>query len=391
MNGENLPGIDVDEQAETVTFHTSTQCAFQYHSGDVVGDSYRLLNLIGQGGMGVVYRAKHIIIDQDYALKLLAPGQINDQTWRRFEVEGRALARLKHENIVTIYNMGVDRKQCPFYVMDCLAGISLSDRISGSGAVNLLEALPIFLQICAGLDCAHRNSIIHRDIKPANIMLVPTTKGTVIVKIVDFGMARLSTREGLNNQALTASGDIFGSPLYMSPEQTLGQSMGARSDIYSLGCTLFETLTGRVPFCGQSAFETMMMHQELLPPALSPASENLFDEGIEEVVAKCLRKNADHRYQTISELASDLQEIWQELNQNQHSDSNNRSADSGYNSSGSQSKSQSSSKSDSAGEQSNSRWQSRSAPVLLIATLLVTGIATALTLISSTCQSQIKP
>ncbi len=311
MTSENLSSIQIDKQAETVTFRTTDQRAFQYRAGDIVGESYRLLSLIGQGGMGVVYRAKHIIIDQNYALKLLAPGQINERSWRRFEVEGRSLARLKHENIVTIYNMGVDHQQCPFYVMDWLDGISLADHIKASRAISLRESLQIFLQICAGLDCAHHNGIIHRDIKPANIMLVPSTRGELVVKIVDFGMARLSTRDGINNQALTASGEVFGSPLYMSPEQTLGQTMDARSDIYSLGCSLFETLTGRVPFRGPTAFETMIMHQETTPPALSSDNE---DSAIEHVVSKCLRKDANHRYQSIRELAFDLQAIAEELN-----------------------------------------------------------------------------
>ncbi len=382
MTSENISSIQIDKQAETVTFHTADLRAFQYRAGDIVGESYRLLNLIGQGGMGVVYRAKHIIIDQNYALKLLAPGQINVQSWRRFEVEGRSLARLNHENIVTIYNMGIDRHQCPYYVMEWLAGVSLGDRINRSGAVSLNEALPIFLQICAGLDCAHRNGIIHRDIKPANIMLVPSTRGELVVKIVDFGMARLSTRDGINNQALTASGEVFGSPLYMSPEQTLGQTTDARSDIYSLGCSLFETLSGRVPFRGQSAFETMTMHQETLPPALFSDHE---DSAIEEVVTKCLRKDVNHRYQSIEELALDLEAIVRELNGDYHDFSNsaaeNNSSSEIASESSFDSRSESSfdSQSNSSfGSVTESFWSLKSGFILIVMAFIAIGLAAAI-------------
>jgi len=318
--------MSVDRQAQSVIFQTEEHGSIQYQPGDMVGDSYRLLGLIGQGGVGVVYRAQHIIIGQYYALKLLAPNRIDTRSWRRFEVEGRALARLKHENIVTIYNMGVDRKQCPYYVMDWLPGISLADRIRASGAISLSEALPVFLQICQGLECAHRNGIIHRDIKPANIMLVPTDKGALQVKIVDFGMARLTNKEDENKQALTALGEVFGSPLYMSPEQTLGKNVDARSDIYSLGCTLFEALTGVVPFRGRSAMETMFMHQEAdLPTLASCKPDTEYGDQIEALVARCLLKDQTRRYQSVAEMAGDLKRILHqhqraELSQSQHAD-----------------------------------------------------------------------
>lgn len=304
--------IEIDPQAETVIVRGLGKTEHHYRRGDIIGESYQLIDLIGQGGMGVVYRVQHLILGKQYALKLLAPNQINNQNWRRFEQEGRSLARLNHANIVSIHNMGID-KGCPYFVMDWLAGISLADQIKSSGPLSKEENLDIYLQVCAGLSCAHKSGIIHRDIKPGNIMLVPHATG-VQVKIVDFGMARLQTATGSNIQALTANGEIFGSPYYMSPEQTLGDEMDASSDIYSLGCSLFETLTGRVPFAGATAIQTLMMHQEADPPipseSLAPIiANNKISPAFDAVVARCLQKEAKQRYQSADQLAVDLQRI----------------------------------------------------------------------------------
>ena len=315
--------IEIAPKAETVIFRSEGKTEHHYRRGDIIGESYQLIDLIGQGGMGVVYRVNHLILGKQYALKLLAPNQINSQSWRRFELEGRSLAKLNHVNIVSIHNMGID-KGCPYFVMDLLSGMSLGDQVKSSGPLSEKENLEVYLQVCAGLSCAHKNGIIHRDIKPGNIMLVPAASG-ILVKIVDFGMARLQTPSGTASQALTASGEIFGSPYYMSPEQTLGEEMDARSDIYSLGCSLFETLTGRVPFAGTTAIQTLMMHQEAEPPAPSSlltsskaASSNVISSNrtssklspaIDAVVARCLKKEASQRYQSAEQLAIDLQRI----------------------------------------------------------------------------------
>ncbi|MBP9094060.1 serine/threonine protein kinase [bacterium] len=300
--------IEIDPQAETVIFRSEGKAEHHYRRGDIIGESYQLIDLIGQGGMGVVYRVKHLILGKQYALKLLAPNHINSQSWRRFELEGRSLAKLNHANIVSIHNMGID-KACPYFIMDLLQGMSLADRIKSSGPLSEKESLEIYMQVCAGISCAHKSGIIHRDIKPGNIMLVPAASG-VLVKIVDFGMARLQVPSGSTSQALTASGEIFGSPYYMSPEQTLGEEMDARSDIYSLGCSLFESLTGQVPFAGTTAIQTLMMHQEDLPPVPSSLhSIGKISPAMDAVVARCLKKEAKQRYQSADQLAIDLQRI----------------------------------------------------------------------------------
>lgn len=330
--------IEIDPQAQTVIFRGEGQAEQHYHCGDVIGGSYQLLELIGQGGMGVVYRVKHLILEKQFALKLLAPNQINNQNWRRFELEGRSLAKLNHINIVAISNMGIDNG-CPYFVMDLLTGISLAEQIKNCGPLSEKENLDVYLQVCAGLSCAHRNGIIHRDIKPGNIMLLPSAKG-FLVKIVDFGLVRLQSTGSATSQALTASGEVFGSPYYMSPEQTVGEEIDARSDIYSLGCSLFESLTGQVPFAGASAIQTLMMHQEAEAPMPSKAllsghtalahtssgqsssghtssdhaqssevANRKISQAFDEVVARCLQKDAKLRYQSADQLAIDLQRI----------------------------------------------------------------------------------
>ncbi len=217
-------------------------------SGDIIGDSYRLKKLIGQGGMGYVFRAEHLIIGKEYALKMLAPDQINEVTWSRFQSEGKAIARLDHPNIVKIYNMGVDRGDCPYYVMDLLDGVALSDCIADKLPLSLDEILEMFIQLASGFGYAHSRGIIHRDVKPSNVVLVDSGGQYPTAKIVDFGIAKLVGANDLHHQSLTATGEIFGSPYYMSPEQCLGTEIDHRADIYSLGCTLFEVLCGHPPF-----------------------------------------------------------------------------------------------------------------------------------------------
>lgn len=330
--------IEIDPQAQTVIFRGEGKAEHRYRRGDVIGESYQLIDLIGQGGMGVVYRVKHLILEKQFALKLLAPDQINNQNWRRFELEGRSLAKLNHRNIVSIYNMGIDQG-CPYFVMDLLTGISLAEQIKNYGPLSEKENLDVYLQVCAGLSCAHRNGIIHRDIKPGNIMLLPSER-SILVKIVDFGLVRLQSSGSATSQALTTSGEVFGSPYYMSPEQTLGEEIDARSDIYSLGCSLFESLTGQVPFAGASAIETLMMHQEAEAPSPSslvssrqasaghlstgnlsagnlsagnftphPVANSSMSAAFDEVVARCLQKEKKLRYQSAEQLAIDLQRI----------------------------------------------------------------------------------
>ncbi|MBS1992817.1 MAG: serine/threonine protein kinase [Cyanobacteria bacterium SZAS LIN-2] len=301
-----------DQQEETiVTLSGGGRSNRELKTGDIIGDNYKLKELIDRGGMGYVFRAEHLIIGKDYALKILAPDQINETTWQRFQSEGKAIAMLDHVNIVKIYNMGVDGGDCPYYVMDLLNGRSLASYIAGKERFTRDEILDIFIQLCSGFGYAHNRGIIHRDVKPGNIILVDEGGSGRRAKIVDFGIAKLTGANQLREQSQTSTGEIFGSPYYMSPEQCLGAQVDERADIYSLGCTLFEAICGRPPFVGETALATVLMHQNAPTPSLSESSNRPWTAELESVVAKMLMKRPADRYQTMDQVRHDLDRLQQ--------------------------------------------------------------------------------
>jgi serine/threonine protein kinase len=276
--------------------------------GDIVGGAYILKSLLGRGGMGYVFLAQHNIIKRDYALKIIRPDKMDDFSWQRFEIEGRAIAKLDHPNIVKIYNMGIDQGKCPFYVMELLAGRALSNYIDDDDGLTFEQCLDIFRQVAQGLAYAHKKGIVHRDVKPANIILLKVNddnyKEGFQAKVVDFGLAKVINPDA--SQAITAKGQIFGSPYYMSPEQCQGQTVDHRSDIYSLGCALFECIAGEPPFIGANAIEIMLMHTEATMPKLA----DRFSEGpavaVDSLIARMTSKEPHDRYQSMDEVAAAL-------------------------------------------------------------------------------------
>lgn len=292
-----------------------------YNPGTIIGQDYVIERLIGKGGMGVVYEATHRIMQQRFAVKVLSADQLSEQNWMRFQREAQALARLNHQNIVKVFNLGIDRESYPYYVMELLAGESLQDKLKREGSLPVSECLEIFVAVAEGLAAAHRAKIIHRDIKPANIMLCPSAKsGQTAVKLVDFGLARLG-QDAINArpdserskllQNLTEVGEVFGSPLYMSPEQAAGgRLVDERSDIYSFGCSLFEALTGRVPFHGRTVMETFSLHQNQKAPSLQKSNrEGVYPLELELAVARMMEKSPEKRYQSMESLLVDLHRV----------------------------------------------------------------------------------
>ena len=285
--------------------------------GDIVGGSYKLLSLVGQGGMGYVFCAEHTIIKRLYALKILAPELLSEANRKRFEVEGRAIANLDHVNIVKVHNMGLDTDDCPFYVMDLLQGQALSDCV-GPVSVSIDDSLNILTQIAAGLRYAHGKGIVHRDIKPSNVILT-NENDLVVVKIVDFGIAKLLPSANLHGQSQTATGEVFGSPLYMSPEQCMGEAIDERTDIYSLGCTFYEMVAGVAPFKGASALETVLMHQQASIPKIADLSgakirerlamSSVPVEYLDVLLEGMLAKRPADRYESMARLLHDLERL----------------------------------------------------------------------------------
>jgi serine/threonine protein kinase len=290
--------------------------AARHLTNEIIDQKYKIISLLGEGGMGAVYKAHHLMLNKDVALKTFRSPNLTDDSWKRFQREAQAIARLSHINIVQVFDFGVGEDNVPYYTMECLSGESLEDRLAAGGPLPLDLTIKIFLQVCQGLSAAHNKGIIHRDLKPANIFLASGASAggkSDLVKIVDFGIAGLAT-QSIDGQKLTATGTIFGSPLYMSPEQSIGEAVTERSDIYSCGCALFESLTGSPPFRGENAFATMMQHQQRPVPRLNDVAEGRqFPQRLHALITKMLAKQERDRFQSFEELSAELQEILKRL------------------------------------------------------------------------------
>jgi serine/threonine protein kinase len=277
--------------------------------GTVVDSKYRVLSLLGEGGMGTVYRVLHLNLNKEVALKTFRTANFSQDAWQRFQREAQAIAKLTHPNIIQVFDFGISEQGFPYYTMELLVGESLAERYGREGPLSCDQALPIFIAVAAGMAHAHRQGIVHRDIKPANIFL-EQGKGEGIPRMVDFGLAKLATSQGTEEQRLTAAGLVFGSPLYMSPEQSMGLETDQRTDIYSFGCSLFQALTGAPPFSGRTALDTILMHQEKAPPRMVELAKGVtFSQTLEAIMAKLLAKDVKHRYQSFEDVQRDLFEV----------------------------------------------------------------------------------
>lgn len=302
----------LDDLARTHVTQPAVQAEDEFSPGLIVGGKYKIITLLGRGGIGSVYKVEQIFLAQQFALKTLNAQRASDQLIRRFQNEARAASSLSHPNLVKVIDFGLLDAEQPYLVMDLVDGETLSERLKTDGVFNLEQAVACFTQVCLGLSYAHEQGIIHRDIKPSNIMISGSLPfgAEGFVKVVDFGIAKLAYAEDGETQSLTTTGEIFGSPLYMSPEQCSGLAVDYRCDIYSLGCVLFEALVGTAPFVGQNALSTMMLHQSQRAPTLKEASLGKdFPPELEQVVSKMLSKAPSDRYESLGIVANDLAQI----------------------------------------------------------------------------------
>ena len=300
-----------------------TEIVARFKSGDRLSEKYEFIEPIGSGGMGIIYKARHLGLSKMVAIKLMHPHLLNSDTVMRFQREARTASDLRHPNLITVQDVGTTEDGQPFMVMDYVDGRSLSELIKEKGRLSVEETLDIFLQICSGLAYAHKQNILHRDLKPSNVMLISDEKAGIQAKILDFGIAKVLEEGDRQVSTLTKTGDVFGSPLYMSPEQGAGGKLDRRCDIYSLGCMLFESLSGTPPFMGKSVIETLMLHAQKKAPSLKEASLGLeFPGEIEKVVETLLKKSPDERYQSVLELRDDLKAIQDEHVKDCSSDDN---------------------------------------------------------------------
>ena len=270
------------------------------------GSRYSMQGKLAAGGMGAVFKAYDNHLARDVAIKVLHPGITSDVVIR-FQKEAKATAKLDHPNILKVLDFGQTADGDLYLVMDFIDGFSLDDYIREKERLSLEEAMPLFIQICRGLEHAHEKKILHRDMKPSNVMLSQNENGKLHVYVVDFGLAKLET----DDQKLTSTGLRIGSPLYMSPEQCACKPVDQSSDVYSLGCLMFKTLTGSPPFLGDSYLETIESHINEFAPKLSDKCDVEFSRQVEEMLAKCLAKDPDLRYQSVAELHENLREIAQ--------------------------------------------------------------------------------
>lgn len=276
--------------------------------GTILNGTYEIQESIGRGGMGVVYRARDILMERTVAIKMLHAHLVSDQSsFQRFQQEARAASAINHPNVITAYDFGISESGQPYLIMDFIQGQSLSATIEECNGLEQTRAINIFVQCCDALHVAHSRGVVHRDLKPSNIMIVKNRDTPDFVKIVDFGIAKLLPGSSKQSHNLTQTGELFGSPLYMSPEQFLGKKLDERTDIYSIGCVMYEGLAGHPPFSGEHVLETMYKHLNDPPVKFSATRADLsISPKLEAVVMRALEKDPDQRFQSMSELRDEL-------------------------------------------------------------------------------------
>lgn len=277
--------------------------------GTVIGDRYKIVCEVAQGSSGTVYKALHLVLDQPVAIKVLSDKPKKDDTaFLRFQREAQAASALNHPNIVKIFDFGLSESGHPFLVMSYVEGRSLKQILDSDGKIDLKRALPIFMQICDALQLAHDNGIVYRDLKPDNIMLVEQGTEKDQIKLVDFGIAKRFN--DAYQKKLTMDGQIFGAPGYLSPEQIMGQSLDARSDVYCMGCLMFKVLTGVEPIQGSTAAHVMENHLNKAPLNFNEACPTAnIPIGVQFVVQKALKKSPRDRHQSMQELSNALESL----------------------------------------------------------------------------------
>lgn len=272
----------------------------------VIADRFQVISILGEGGIGYVYEAQDPVLAKRVAVKLLKQG-LPPTIIVRFQNEAKAVGKFNHRNILDVFDFGIYEGN-PYLVMEFLEGTALEQFVKEEDfqKFELSDLLHLFIQVCNGLNHAHKKNVLHRDVKPSNIMLTRDENNELQVKLVDFGIAKIADED----QTVTTTGAILGSPLYMSPEQIRAVNLDERTDIYSFGCVMYAIICGSPPFKAESAAETMTMHIKASPP---PIPENFHDEQIpealENLVMSCLEKNVEARPANFSEVRESLVEI----------------------------------------------------------------------------------
>ena len=258
---------------------------------------FRVLGLLGKGGMGAVYKAEDVNLGRQVALKVLSPALLEIEGYKdRFFREAQSAARVQHPNIVSIYHLGTTSKGSPYFAMELVDGEALDEVLHRVNRFSLEKSVELLTPVIEALSFAHGQGIIHRDLKPANLVLGKDNR----IRVLDFGLARM---EG--STSLTNTGMVMGTPDFMSPEQGLGKKVDHRADIYSIGVIFYVFLTGRLPFEGDSALEVMMAHVQTPPPSVRKCLPDL-SPYYSQIIHRCLEKAPEDRFQSYQELLEAL-------------------------------------------------------------------------------------
>jgi eukaryotic-like serine/threonine-protein kinase len=272
--------------------------------GQVLGEKYRLVRLIGEGGMGAVYEALHLVVKRRFAVKLLRPERANSaDVVGRFRREAEAAGALENEHIVAVTDFGETPDGVPYLVMEYLLGESVGSLLAREGPLPVPRAVSILLQVCRGLEVAHAAEIVHRDLKPDNLFIVRRTDGSDLVKILDFGIAKLCSAP---SESVTRTGSALGTPFYMAPEQARGdKSVDRRADVYALGVILYELLSLKKPHPGDS-YNEILAHILTRPPIPLDSLRRELPDRLVQIVHNALAFDAKDRPQTASEFATEI-------------------------------------------------------------------------------------
>ena len=297
-----------DDKANVCPFDNSTLAVSNQDAllGSVLDKRYRIIDRIGEGGMGKVYKAQHIILDKPFAIKVLNPELAQrEDSIKRFINEARLTSKIGHPNIIEVTDFGKTPGGSFYFVMEYVSGKTLFDLLNSKKTIPIKETIEIITQCADALYAAHQAGIVHRDLKPDNIMLVVKGDGSYFAKILDFGISKII---GEASTRLTSSGVIIGTPEYMSPEQASQENTDHRTDIYSLGVIMYQMLTGSLPFYSTNPLNLLMMHKTKSPKPMKSFNPNI-PTALENICMKCLSKNPQDRYPNMKELIDALNNL----------------------------------------------------------------------------------
>jgi DNA-binding NarL/FixJ family response regulator/tRNA A-37 threonylcarbamoyl transferase component Bud32 len=283
--------------------------------GRVLSGKYSVESWLGSGGMSVVYKGRHIFMNKEVAIKTIHPKALGDiASIGRLKMEAMAASSITHSNIVMVLDFDIDNEtQAPYLVMDYVKGHTLETVLANSPNLSVADSVQIFRQIAEALNALHSKNIVHRDLKPSNIMLMVANGSDVVVKLLDFGIAKFIAADAPAFR-LTKTGEIFGSPSYMSPEQCAGRDIDQSSDFYSLGCLMYEVLTGRPPFQSSNAYNVMWQHVHEPPSRLPFLKKDVFiPDKLQTILFRLLSKDSAQRPQRAGDLVAELTDVLSEV------------------------------------------------------------------------------